>query len=428
LSRIISDPENRAIRELAENPLLLTIICLVHRIDAVLPDERVVLYQKCTETLLNTWHAWKFHSEETSSRNKVEQRNRARMEAIAYWMHCLLGKEGRTQRAVVPYADLRDFLSQYIAEIEKPSRDDPCTLAEEFLHFVKDRAGLLIEAGDQLYSFVHLTFQEYLTATYLRKSGETGGVGVIWECIEERCGDSRWHEVIRLLVGALERRESQDHLLQRIMPEQEDDHYVQCALLAGGCLIDSVDAAEDMHEEILDSLLRAANIATSVEAVRGPLGMLRSWQNREPGNRETLARLVGQADRGASTDSFRIGLALNLVSLGWSDEEVRLASKRLYDQSTRAGQIYAASLMTEERPVITPLPANDQELLRATQAWSCLRSPLANFTAIVLASLCPTQNPGEPCPPFWQLLNCLQVVEGPFMHQVHACLSSFDTT
>jgi hypothetical protein len=395
LGRIINGPENRAIRELAENPLLLTIICLVHRIDAVLPDERVVLYQKCTETLLNTWHAWKFHSEETRSRNKVEQRNRARMEAIAYRMHCLLGEEGRTQRAVVPYADLRDFLAQYIAEIEKPSRDDPCSLAEEFLHFVKDRAGLLIEAGDQLYSFVHLTFQEYLTATYFRKSGETGGVGVIWECIEDRCGDSRWHEVIRLLVGALERRESQDHMLRRIMPEQEDDDYVQRALLVGGCLIDSVDAAEDMHKEILDGLLRAAAIANSVEAVRGPLGMLRSWQNREPGDHEILARLVRQADRGVSVDSFRIGLALNLVSLGWSDDKVRLATKRLYDLSTREGQVYASCLLAQERPTVIPLPVSDRELLGVTLAWSCTTSPLGNFTAMVLASLCPTQGQGS---------------------------------
>jgi energy-coupling factor transporter ATP-binding protein EcfA2 len=203
LIRIVNDPESRAIRELAENPLLLTIICLVHRIDAVLPDERVVLYQKCTETLLNTWHAWKFQSEQMRSRNKVERRNRARMEAIAYWMHCLLDKEGKTQRAVVPYGDLREFLAQYIAEIEEPPQDDPHELAEVFLRFVKERAGLLIEAGDGLYSFVHLTFQEYLTATHLRKSGETAGMGVIWDLIEERCGDSRWHEVIRLLVGSL---------------------------------------------------------------------------------------------------------------------------------------------------------------------------------------------------------------------------------
>ena len=76
LVRIVRDVESRAIRELAENPLLLTIICLVHRIDAVLPDERVVLYQKCTETLLNTWHTWKFGAEQVKNRNKIERRNR----------------------------------------------------------------------------------------------------------------------------------------------------------------------------------------------------------------------------------------------------------------------------------------------------------------------------------------------------------------
>ena len=254
LIRIFRDPDNRSIRDLAENPLLLTIICLVHRIDAVLPDERVVLYQKCTETLLNTWHTWKFHSEQQRSRNKVERRNRARMEAIAYWMHCLLDEEGETQRAVVPYEDLRDFLAEYITDIEK-SRDNPEELAETFLRFIKERAGLLVEAGDGLYSFLHLTFQEYLSATYLRKSGETAGIGIIWEFIEGRCVDSRWHEVIRLLVGSLERTESQAFLLERIVSGEAGLDDAPRALLAGGCLLDSIDAAEEMHEEILKRLL-----------------------------------------------------------------------------------------------------------------------------------------------------------------------------
>jgi predicted NACHT family NTPase len=54
LNRILRDTDQEAIRELGANPLLLTIIALVHRIDAVLPDERVVLYQKCTETRLSS--------------------------------------------------------------------------------------------------------------------------------------------------------------------------------------------------------------------------------------------------------------------------------------------------------------------------------------------------------------------------------------
>ena len=49
LVRILQDRDHRVIWELAENPLLLTIIVLVHRIDAVLPDERVL------ETQIQIW-------------------------------------------------------------------------------------------------------------------------------------------------------------------------------------------------------------------------------------------------------------------------------------------------------------------------------------------------------------------------------------
>ncbi len=80
LMRILEDQNYQAIRELAENPLLLTIVALVHRIDAVLPDERVVLYQKCTETLLNTWHTWKQRDPDLKDRSRVERRNRHRIE------------------------------------------------------------------------------------------------------------------------------------------------------------------------------------------------------------------------------------------------------------------------------------------------------------------------------------------------------------
>jgi predicted NACHT family NTPase len=164
LTRIIRDDDHIAIRQLAENPLLLTIVALVHRIDAVLPDERVVLYQKCTETLLNTWHTWKSRETEQRNRGRVERRNRARMEAIAHWMQSNSDSESESVRAVSSYEDLHHFLVNYISESEKPSisDQDPQDSATDFLDFVRRKAGLLIEAGDQKYSFVHLTFQEYL--------------------------------------------------------------------------------------------------------------------------------------------------------------------------------------------------------------------------------------------------------------------------
>lgn len=149
LVRIIGESEHSAIRDLAENPLLLTIIALVHRIDAVLPDERVVLYQKCTETLLNTWEKWKEHSHHDKYRSRIERRNRNRLEAIAHWMHCRAGGERRADRAIAPYKEVSQFLVSHIARHERyrDVTEDAEDQAEDFLQFVKRRAGLLIEVG-----------------------------------------------------------------------------------------------------------------------------------------------------------------------------------------------------------------------------------------------------------------------------------------
>lgn len=47
--------DNDRIQLLAKNPLLLTIIVLIHRYQAVLPRQRFKLYDKAVETLLTTW-------------------------------------------------------------------------------------------------------------------------------------------------------------------------------------------------------------------------------------------------------------------------------------------------------------------------------------------------------------------------------------
>ena len=232
LIRIMNDDNHTAIRELAENPLLLTIVTLVHRIDAVLPDERVVLYQKCTETLLNTWHTWKYRDIEVKNRGKIERRNRVRMEAIAHWMQCRSAAGQGGQRAIVSYNDLHRFLEAHILTKEnlKDDEKEPGDLAHEFLEFVKKRAGLMIEAGDAQYSFVHLTFQEYLTANFLINNNELGGAPAIWNALKKYSGDPKWHEVTRLLVAGLKSNDSQEYLVQHIIETHRDDNSAAAVL------------------------------------------------------------------------------------------------------------------------------------------------------------------------------------------------------
>ncbi|HEX8652002.1 MAG TPA: NACHT domain-containing protein [Pyrinomonadaceae bacterium] len=318
LIRIMQDEDHAAIRELAENPLLLTIVALVHRIDAVLPDERVVLYKKCTETLLNTWHTWKFRDSEPKNRGKVERRNRQRMEAIAHWMHCRSGGTGKNQRAVVPYKDLSTFLTKHIAEVEKTTDpdNDAEDLANEFLEFVKKRAGLLIELGDNQYSFVHLTFQEYLTASHIKTNSELGGAAKIWETIKEFCHDARWHEVIRLLIAGLESNESQQFLIEKILVESANGRQAAKAQLLGGLLLDGVEAAEVHKEDVLRELLHAGSIADDAEQLRPTHSMLRSWLGKETSNEEVMSRVFELLWGNVNAEQERMGLLLVAVAIG----------------------------------------------------------------------------------------------------------------
>jgi hypothetical protein len=348
LMRILQDKEHEAIKELAENPLLLTIIVLVHRIDAVLPDERVVLYQKCTETLLVTWHYWMYKSEEAKTKGKVERRNRRRMEEIAYWMHCeSLGTE-KGQRAVVEYEHLKQFLTNYIAENEgfRDQDMDPEDQAEEFLNFVKKRAGLLIEVGEDRYSFVHLTFQEYLTSSSILTRGEEPGVQSIWEIIKGNCDDDRWHEVIRLLIAGLKSYNSQETLVKKILKEAEKSKDCMHSLLLGGLLLDGVQAAEDCQERILNCLLRSASRASDSSELRLLLERLRMWVGKEDSHEEILGEVFRSLWKEKSLwknlrgNKEKMALLLTISAMNMSEKRIDKLTENLAYTTKGNAELY----------------------------------------------------------------------------------------
>ena len=63
----------KQILELAHNPLLLTIIGIIHRYEAELPEDRLELYDKATESLLYTWDQWRQIIDERFTKNQRRQ-------------------------------------------------------------------------------------------------------------------------------------------------------------------------------------------------------------------------------------------------------------------------------------------------------------------------------------------------------------------
>lgn len=376
LVRVISSPDNDAIRDLSRNPLLLTIVALVHRIDAVLPDQRVVLYQKCTETLLNTWYKAKRRDEDLA-KGRIERRNRLRVEAIAYWMHRRSLED--TGRAVAPHAEILSFLINYIQKNEtssintEPAEDQ----AEIFLDFIKSGAGLLIEAGDGLYSFIHLTFQEYLSATHLISNGEIGGAQAIWDELGGDLDNPRWREVVRLLVASLRSTSGQRFFVEKLLDPRGRKETRDGALLLLGLLRDGIEPAEEEASAIVSHALRTIEKLDNVNDLRAVQSALRSWIDKTVTNTDVVNQaLISLVNNTPAKHILALDLTRPVVGLPPPErDEIEKASGGAGNREVAAK--YARLILGNTEADSVP---SSTEMARIQDLWAT-ESPEGNVAA-----------------------------------------------
>lgn len=149
--------KNGALRRLAENPLLLTMLLVVKHGAGGLPPDRVSLYGRAVDVLLDTWNI-KGH-DPLNAKEAVPQ-----LAYVAFQLMCM-GKQTATEKELLI---LLEEAREKHPSIKRYAKDSP----HEFLKRVELRSSLLLEAGHQMegrrtvpfYQFRHLTFQEYLTA------------------------------------------------------------------------------------------------------------------------------------------------------------------------------------------------------------------------------------------------------------------------
>ncbi len=178
-----------AIERLAVNPLLLTILALIHHQGTRLPHRRVELYRLCVEALAETWNLARSLSGRPIDLWLGERRLDERtvvgwLAPVAFWTHRerpggLLTRE--------------ELIAQLTAS---PSRLTP-DLASDFVDLAREQMGLLVERGQGQFAFVHLTFQEYLAARHVAAQENP------FVLLRPHLHDPRWREVVLLTAGIL---------------------------------------------------------------------------------------------------------------------------------------------------------------------------------------------------------------------------------
>ncbi len=195
---------NVRIRELATNPLLLTLLCLVFQETADFPTNRSELYREGLDVLLKKWDAKRnierdaLHQRSVIYQSLSLQRKEALLSQIAFTTF-ERGDIFFKQQAV------ENYIAEFIRNLPNVS-DEPESLeldSEAILKSIEAQHGLLVERARGIYSFSHLTFQEYFTARKIAFSPITQSLAA-WGDLVSHITETRWQEIFLLTVGILQ--------------------------------------------------------------------------------------------------------------------------------------------------------------------------------------------------------------------------------
>ncbi len=219
---------NERIRDLAINPLLLTVIALVHRDRVTLPDRRAELYGEAVDVLLGKWDEARGVAETpiVAGLPFDSGDRRLLLQQVALAMHERQWKE-------IEVAELRLLLHAMFAEIVADARASEAAV-DRFLRVIEERSGLLVARGEGVYAFSHLTFQEYLAALAITAQDDYIAATL------RHSADGWWREVILLAAGHLSMtsRTRTTQLIQAIAKQRDEPEPYHNLVLAAECLRD----------------------------------------------------------------------------------------------------------------------------------------------------------------------------------------------
>ncbi len=259
--------ENPRLHTLAANPLLLTVITALHRHER-LPDRRILVYDRCAELLLDIWAKLKGTDARWKDMRMGKEDQRACVAHLGFVLH------ERSQENNVNIENAKDFandvtsrflmkqIEYYLNERKLISEvAEQRTEAERFLNLMQIEAGLIVERGkdengDDLYGFVHRTFQEYFAAVdvYERYLEEENPI-IISHFLRDHLHDPHWHEVILLLLGKLRRRPVTAQLRQVLEGKSHLSHYTeilqQDLFFVCDCLVEEISVDNELAELVI---------------------------------------------------------------------------------------------------------------------------------------------------------------------------------
>ncbi|MCG3155646.1 MAG: Hercynine oxygenase [bacterium] len=224
--------ENRLLYELAQNPFLLSIICLVFEKEGELPQRRLELYRTCAVTLLEL-----YDKKQVDKVNGFTRRLKERvLEDLAYHFFCQPVDE-------FAYAPLIDRVQQTLEEMKQSHNP------EEVLREIRENSGLLHRSDDR-HLFIHRTFYEYYVSCKMSSEAPAA--------VMARAAQPRWEEPIRLYAAQITSDEKGTRFFEQLWQKDR--------ALALRCY---PDMDRVVKSDLIKELLHKAEVEERVALVKG---------------------------------------------------------------------------------------------------------------------------------------------------------------
>jgi predicted NACHT family NTPase len=175
-----------AAKELTHTPLLLTLTCLLYQRAGQFPTNRATLYEKALRTLLEEWSGEKGLPQTILYRGLDTKRKELMISKIAY-------DAFQNNRF---FLSRRELASQIEHLLKEMLPDEPFIDGYAVLKSIEIHHGILVERADGIYSFSHLTLQEFLTAQHIIDTRQN-----VQDVVVQHLVDLHWREVFLLLAG-----------------------------------------------------------------------------------------------------------------------------------------------------------------------------------------------------------------------------------
>ncbi len=223
--------ENEPIFELAKTPLLLTLLCLIFQERGDLLRKRSELYQEGIKLLLEKWDAEEGIERSDIYKNLSTKKKQALLSQIALTTF-------EQQDYFFKPEFVEELIETFFCELPGSdlSKEDLEVDSETVLRKIEAQHGLLIERAKNIYSFSHLTFQEYFAAREIVANSA-------YENLVKHLTEKRWREVF--LMTASMTRDADDLLrpMKQIIDKMLADEKLQQFLRWVDQRSDSVEVA-----------------------------------------------------------------------------------------------------------------------------------------------------------------------------------------